>query len=89
MAFYIGLRKYLSSLQAINNILNNCLILFHCNLKKSLFYFLGLITYADGSHGFPRNEGFFQDCRLLRRQRSPSALQKTRKICMMARAQNT
>ncbi|XP_023248175.1 MORN repeat-containing protein 4 homolog [Copidosoma floridanum] len=48
---------------------------------------LGLITYTDGSHGFPRNEGFFQDCRLVRRHRCPDIVQKAQKISMMARSQ--
>lgn len=48
---------------------------------------VGLVTYADGSHGFPRNEGFFQDCRLVRRRRCPDIIQKAQRISMMARAQ--
>ncbi|XP_076295248.1 MORN repeat-containing protein retinophilin [Lasioglossum baleicum] len=48
---------------------------------------LGLVTYSDGSHGFPRNEGFFQDCKLVRRKHCPDIVQKAQKISMMARAQ--
>lgn len=57
-------------------------------INKLLFHpILGLITYADGSHGFPRNEGFFQDCKLVRRRHCPDIVQKAQKISMMARAQ--
>lgn len=48
---------------------------------------LGLVTFSDGSHGFPRNEGFFQDCRLIRKKRCPEVVQKAQKIALMARAQ--
>ncbi|CAD6238956.1 GSCOCG00008575001-RA-CDS [Cotesia congregata] len=48
---------------------------------------LGLVTYSDGTHGFPRNEGFFQDCRLVRRRRCPEVILKAQKISMIARAQ--
>ncbi|XP_055691727.1 MORN repeat-containing protein 4 homolog [Lutzomyia longipalpis] len=48
---------------------------------------LGLVTFSDGSHGFPRNEGFFQDCRLIRKRRCPEVVQKAQKIALMARAQ--
>ncbi|XP_011502548.1 PREDICTED: MORN repeat-containing protein 4, partial [Ceratosolen solmsi marchali] len=45
---------------------------------------LGLITYSDGSHGFPRNEGFFQDCRLTYRRRCPNIIQKSQKLSMIS-----
>lgn len=47
----------------------------------------GLLTFKDLSHGFPRNEGYFQDCRLMRPQRSTEAIQKSQKCALMARAQ--
>lgn len=48
---------------------------------------LGLITFSDQSHGFPRNEGFFQDCRLVRKKRCPEVIQRAQKVALMARAQ--
>ncbi|XP_026745549.1 MORN repeat-containing protein 4 homolog [Trichoplusia ni] len=48
---------------------------------------LGLVTFSDGSNGFPRNEGFFQDCRLVRRKRCPEVVQRAQKVAYMARAQ--
>lgn len=48
---------------------------------------LGLVTFNDGSNGFPRNEGFFQDCRLVRRKRCPEIVQRAQKVALMARAQ--
>ncbi|CAG9134609.1 unnamed protein product [Plutella xylostella] len=48
---------------------------------------LGLVTFSDGSNGFPRNEGFFQDCRLLRRQRCPGVAARAQQVAYVARAQ--
>lgn len=48
---------------------------------------LGLITFSDRTHGFPRNEGFFQDCRLIRKRLCPETVQRAQKIALMARAQ--
>lgn len=47
----------------------------------------GLVTYADGSNGFPRNEGFFQDCRFMRKARCPQVIQRAQKVAHIARAQ--
>lgn len=48
---------------------------------------LGLITFNDHTHGFPRNEGFFQDCRLVRKKKCPEVVQRAQKVALMARAQ--
>ncbi|XP_063223066.1 MORN repeat-containing protein 4 homolog [Bacillus rossius redtenbacheri] len=47
----------------------------------------GLVTFSDGSHGFPRNEGFFQDCRLVRKRRCLDVVQRAQKVALMAQAQ--
>ncbi|XP_014227370.1 MORN repeat-containing protein 4 homolog [Trichogramma pretiosum] len=48
----------------------------------------GRVTYRDGSNGFPRNEGFFQDCRLVKRSYCPDVIQKAQKLSFMARSEN-
>lgn len=48
---------------------------------------LGLITFHDFTHGFPRNEGYFQDCRLIRKRRCSDVVQRAQKVALMARAQ--
>lgn len=48
---------------------------------------LGLLTFNDGSNGFPRYEGFFQDCKLLKKTECPEIVQKAQKIAFMARNQ--
>ena len=48
---------------------------------------LGLVTYQDDSNGFPRTEGFFQDCRLVRKKKCPEIVQKAQKVALMARVQ--
>lgn len=48
---------------------------------------LGLVTFQDFSHGFPRNEGYFQDCRLIQKKRCPEIVQRAQKVALMARNQ--
>ncbi|MEE6486199.1 hypothetical protein FKM82_014538 [Ascaphus truei] len=36
----------------------------------------GLLTFSDGSHGIPRNEGLFENNKLLKREKCKSAIQK-------------
>lgn len=47
----------------------------------------GLVTFSDNSNGFPRNEGFFQDCRLVRKKKCSEIIQRAQKVAYMARAQ--
>ncbi|TDG48884.1 hypothetical protein AWZ03_004787 [Drosophila navojoa] len=47
----------------------------------------GLLTFQDFTHGFPRNEGFFQDCRFMRKRRCPDVVQRAQKCALMARSQ--
>ncbi|RZC32140.1 MORN repeat-containing protein 4, partial [Asbolus verrucosus] len=46
---------------------------------------LGLTTFNDGSNGFPRYEGFFQDCRLIKKTDCSEVVQKAQKVAFMAR----
>lgn len=48
---------------------------------------LGLVTFSDLSNGFPRNEGFFQDCKLIRKKYCPEIIHRAQKIALMARVQ--
>lgn len=48
---------------------------------------LGLVTFSDLTNGFPRNEGFFQDCKLIRKKNCPDIVQRSQKIALMARVQ--
>lgn len=48
---------------------------------------LGLVTFSDLTNGFPRNEGFFQDCKLIRKKNCPDIVQRAQKIALMARVQ--
>eukprot|EP00731_Ephydatia_muelleri_P009021 Em0004g1359a len=45
----------------------------------------GLITFADGTHGCPRNEGKFDDNKCLERCLVPEAIQKAREAASSAR----
>lgn len=46
---------------------------------------LGLTTFSDNTHGFPRNEGFFQNCQLKKRKNCPDIVQKAQKVAFKAR----
>ncbi|XP_065211286.1 MORN repeat-containing protein 4 homolog isoform X2 [Planococcus citri] len=52
----------------------------------------GLVTYRDGNHGFPRNEGVFMNCRMINRKNCPDVIEKARSMSNSARTliqQNT
>ena len=53
----------------------------HCNRLHA-----GLVTFADGSHGMPRNEGYFEGDALRRQEKCPSAVTKGRQAADRARA---
>uniref|UniRef100_A0A7M4F6U8 MORN repeat-containing protein 4 n=1 Tax=Crocodylus porosus TaxID=8502 RepID=A0A7M4F6U8_CROPO len=40
----------------------------------------GLLTFPDGSHGVPRNEGFFENNKLLRREKCPAVIQRAQSV---------
>lgn len=48
---------------------------------------LGKVTFSDHTNGFPKNEGFFQDCKLIRKKHCPDIIQRSQKIALMARVQ--
>jgi hypothetical protein len=37
---------------------------------------LGLLTFTDGSHGLPRNEGYFENNKLVRHEKCPDIVRK-------------
>lgn len=41
-----------------------------------LFVLPGLLTFPDGSHGVPRNEGLFQNHKLQKREKCPAVVQR-------------
>uniref|UniRef100_T1HC21 PlsC domain-containing protein n=1 Tax=Rhodnius prolixus TaxID=13249 RepID=T1HC21_RHOPR len=43
----------------------------------------GLVTFADGSNGFPKHEGYFRDCQLLKRKNCLDIVQRAQKAAMM------
>lgn len=46
----------------------------------------GLLTFPDGSHGIPRNEGVFSDNKLLKREKSQAVVQRARSSACTARS---
>ena len=46
-----------------------------------------MVTFADGTHGFPKNEGYFQDCKLMRKKPCQDVVQRAQKVALMARTQ--
>ncbi|XP_065699561.2 MORN repeat-containing protein 4 isoform X1 [Patagioenas fasciata] len=49
---------------------------FEGEFKGGRVYGFGLLTFPDGSHGVPRNEGFFENNKLLRREKCPAVIQR-------------
>ena len=49
--------------------------------------FVGLLTFADGTHGLPRNEGYFEGTSIVRREKCPASVQKARQAAERARSQ--
>lgn len=53
-------------------------------------YFLcppkGLLTFPDGSHGIPRNEGLFENNKLLRREKCSAVVQRAQSASKSARS---
>ncbi|KAJ8977281.1 hypothetical protein NQ317_015566 [Molorchus minor] len=47
----------------------------------------GLTTFDDDTNGFPRNEGFFQDCQLKKLMKCPEIVEMAQKMAFMARQQ--
>ncbi|XP_025204302.1 MORN repeat-containing protein 4 homolog [Melanaphis sacchari] len=48
---------------------------------------LGLITFKDGSHGLPRHEGFFKDCKFVQKKKCPRVVVDAQRAALMARIQ--
>ena len=46
---------------------------------------LGLVTFADGTHGLPKNEGKFEGLELIERCSATTAVQKARQAAANAR----
>ncbi|XP_077786272.1 MORN repeat-containing protein 4 isoform X2 [Podarcis muralis] len=44
----------------------------------------GLLTFPDGSHGIPRNEGFFENNKLLRREKCQAVVQRAQSASKLA-----
>uniref|UniRef100_A0A803TYJ1 MORN repeat-containing protein 4 n=1 Tax=Anolis carolinensis TaxID=28377 RepID=A0A803TYJ1_ANOCA len=44
----------------------------------------GLLTFPDGSHGIPRNEGFFENNKLLRREKCQAVVQRAQSASRLA-----
>ena len=47
----------------------------------------GLLTFADGTHGLPRNEGYFEGSALVERKKCTTIILKAQQAAERARAQ--
>lgn len=45
----------------------------------------GLLTFPDGTHGVPRNEGLFENNKLLKREKSQAVVQRAQGSAAKAR----
>jgi hypothetical protein len=47
---------------------------------------MGLVTFADGTHGLPRNEGKFSQGKCMKRCKATDSVQQAQKDASMARS---
>ncbi|XP_076436015.1 MORN repeat-containing protein 4 homolog [Babylonia areolata] len=45
---------------------------------------MGLVTFADGTHGLPRNEGYFESNQILRREKCSMVIHRAREAAKRA-----
>lgn len=46
---------------------------------------LGLVTYSDQTHGLPRNEGYFENNKIIRRQKCHNEIHRARQAAQRAK----
>jgi hypothetical protein len=57
-------------------------------LQDGKIYGLGLLTFTNGSHGLPRNEGHFEDNKLVQREKCTDIIRKAITCAERAKAQH-
>lgn len=62
-------------------------MMYEGEFKNGKVWGLGLLTFADGTHGLPRNEGYFEGTALIRREKCTMMVGKARQIADKARNQ--
>lgn len=58
----------------------------HCHTLIFSVPVKGLLTFPDGSHGIPRNEGLFENNKLLRREKCSAVVQRAQSASKSARS---
>ena len=51
------------------------------------FILIGLLTFADGTHGLPRNEGYFENNVLVKREKCTAVIKEALRQADAARQQ--
>ncbi|XP_071090337.1 MORN repeat-containing protein 4-like isoform X1 [Haliotis cracherodii] len=59
---------------------------FEGEYKEGKIWGMGLITFSDKSHGMPRNEGYFEGNKLLRREKCPGIIQRAKDAANKAKS---
>lgn len=57
---------------------------FEGEFKDGQIFGMGIVTFSDGTHGLPRNEGFFEQCKITRREKCPAIISKAREVAKKA-----
>lgn len=75
--------------EVFSSLASTCHLISESFMLLSLHYFLcplkGLLTFPDGSHGIPRNEGLFENNKLLRREKCSAVVQRAQSASKSAR----
>ncbi|XP_046576894.1 LOW QUALITY PROTEIN: MORN repeat-containing protein 4-like [Haliotis rubra] len=59
---------------------------FEGEFKEGKIWGMGLITFSDKTHGLPRNEGYFEGNKLLRREKCSGIIQRARDAANKAKS---
>lgn len=58
-----------------------CILVNFC----SILLISGLVTFSDGTHGLPRNEGLFDGNKMTRREKCPHVIRKAQDAAVRAK----
>ncbi|ESO96824.1 hypothetical protein LOTGIDRAFT_159568 [Lottia gigantea] len=59
---------------------------FEGEFKEGKIWGLGLVSFSNNTHGLPRNEGYFEENKIIRREKCSGIIEKSRMAASKARS---
>ncbi|XP_070212255.1 MORN repeat-containing protein 4-like [Littorina saxatilis] len=59
-------------------------MMFEGEFKEGKIWGMGLVTFPDGTHGLPRNEGYFEYNQIVRREKCPTVIHRAQEVAKRA-----